>query len=173
VSIETIFACACGERSTLEPQRAVLRLVVDELPLSGEQPVILETLDGLPAPNRILREEYSSSLSFAFLKRIGRGFSGFSGLDNSARHSGMRAAQTRNLEIPGSRFACPGMTGCCTACLLCKRQATHPSSCRTASTTPRCSSVSRLRRHGVADVVAWIDRPALMQAARLKRARPR
>ena len=31
----------------MQPQRAVLRLVVDELPLPGEQPLVFQTLDGL------------------------------------------------------------------------------------------------------------------------------
>ena len=32
------------------------------------------------------------------------------GVNFSHRHSGACVARTRNLEIPGSRFACPGMT---------------------------------------------------------------
>ncbi|CKX94394.1 Uncharacterised protein [Mycobacterium tuberculosis] len=31
----------------VKPQRAVLRLVVDEMPLPSEKPLILKTLDGL------------------------------------------------------------------------------------------------------------------------------
>ena len=31
----------------MQPQRAVFRLVVDELPLPGQQPLVLQTLDWL------------------------------------------------------------------------------------------------------------------------------
>jgi hypothetical protein len=31
----------------MQPQRALLRLVVDELSLPGEQPLVFQTLDGL------------------------------------------------------------------------------------------------------------------------------
>ncbi|MGY4306294.1 hypothetical protein ACVIJ6_003537 [Bradyrhizobium sp. USDA 4369] len=48
----------------VKPQRAVIRLVVDELPLPGEQPLILQALDGLPRaePHIVGKNVHSSVL---------------------------------------------------------------------------------------------------------------
>ncbi|MGY3470411.1 hypothetical protein ACVW0I_007282 [Bradyrhizobium sp. LM6.11] len=48
MSIETIFAWGVRRAQQVQPQRALFRLVVDELPLPGEQPLVFQTLDGLP-----------------------------------------------------------------------------------------------------------------------------
>jgi hypothetical protein len=43
-------------------------------------------------------------------KQFFTGIAGHGSLSGSYRHSGRRGAAIRNLEIPGSRFARPGMT---------------------------------------------------------------
>ena len=55
----------------VKPQRALLRLVVDELPLPGEQSLVFQTLDRLAHTKRILPGRMFISLSFELLVGLG------------------------------------------------------------------------------------------------------
>ncbi|MGY3369148.1 hypothetical protein ACVWZL_006273 [Bradyrhizobium sp. GM2.4] len=58
----------------VQPQRAIFRLVVDELPLPGEQSLVFQTLDGLPrSETQIAGKNVHSTMSLKPRKRP-RGF---------------------------------------------------------------------------------------------------
>ena len=62
----------------IEPQRALLRLVVDELPLPGEQSLVFQTLDRLARTETHIAGKNVHQFVLRASCRIGRGFSGFS-----------------------------------------------------------------------------------------------
>ena len=62
----------------IEPQRALLRLVVDELPLPGEQSLVFQTLDRLARTKTHIAGKNVHQFVLRASCRIGRGFSGFS-----------------------------------------------------------------------------------------------
>ncbi|MEY9566784.1 hypothetical protein ABH978_002623 [Bradyrhizobium ottawaense] len=61
----------------VEPQGAVARLVVDELPLPGQQPLVFQTLDGLPrSETQIAGKNVHSVGSLRSFRNCGQPFSG-------------------------------------------------------------------------------------------------
>jgi hypothetical protein len=92
----------------MEPQRAVVRPVVDELTLPGEQPLVFKTLDGLARSETHIagKNVHQFVLRVFWIGLVLVDLQG-AGQPQALRHSGMRPqAQTRNLEIPGSRLRC-------------------------------------------------------------------
>ncbi|MEY9271716.1 hypothetical protein ABIE90_001613 [Bradyrhizobium diazoefficiens] len=64
----------------VQPQRAVLRLVVDELPLPGQQPLVFQTLDGLArSETQIAGKNVHSVGSSRSFRNCGQPFSGSTG----------------------------------------------------------------------------------------------
>jgi hypothetical protein len=78
VSIDLILAWACGETQHVKPERAVVRLVVDELPLPGEQSLVFQTLDRLARTETQIAGKNVHQFVLRVSCNIGRGFSGFS-----------------------------------------------------------------------------------------------
>jgi hypothetical protein len=72
-----------GRAQHVEPQRALLRLVVDELPLPGEQSLVFQTLDRLARTKTHIAGKNVHQFVLRASCRIKRGFSGFSAGDNS------------------------------------------------------------------------------------------
>ena len=58
----------------MQPQRAVFRLVVDELPLPGEQPLVFQTLDGLARTETHVAGKNIHQFVLRVFCRIGGGF---------------------------------------------------------------------------------------------------
>ena len=79
----------------MQPQRAVFRLVVDELPLPGEQPLVFKTLDRLARTETHIAGKNVHQFVLRVFCSIAAGFSGFCERDNSAS------------VIPGARSASP------------------------------------------------------------------
>src|SRR5438128_6646268 len=102
----------------VQPQRALLRFVVDELPLPGQQPLVFQTLDRLALTKTHIAGKNVHQFVLRVFCKVGWVLAGFwIEATYPHRHSGMRLlAQARNpysrswLWIPGSRFARPGMT---------------------------------------------------------------
>ena len=72
------FGVGMGRAQQMEPQRALLRLVVDELPLPGEQSLVFQTLDRLARTKTHIAGKNVHQFVLRASCRIGRGFSGFS-----------------------------------------------------------------------------------------------
>jgi len=67
-----------GRAQHIEPQRAFLGLVVDELPLPGEQSLVFQALDRLARTKTHIAGKNVHQFVLRASCRIGRGFSGFS-----------------------------------------------------------------------------------------------
>ena len=61
----------------MQPQRAVFRLVVDELPLPGEQSLVFKTLDRLARTETQIAGKNVHQFVLRVFCNVGRGFSGF------------------------------------------------------------------------------------------------
>src|SRR6476619_8578552 len=72
-----------GRAQHIEPQRALVGLVVDELPLPGEQPLVFQTLDRLARTETHIAGKNVHQFVLRASCRIKRGFSGFFAGDNS------------------------------------------------------------------------------------------
>ncbi len=130
-----------GMRRTqhMQPQRALFRLVVDELPLPGEKPLVLKALDGLARTETHI----TGKNVHGWVLRVFAGSTGVladregTGQALARRHSGAHrrcepGISRHTLQIPGLRLAAhPGMTA----------YPAHPISRNTASTALRSSTV--------------------------------
>ena len=99
----------------MQPQRAVFRLVVDELPLPGEQSLVFKTLDGLARTETQIAGKNVHQFVLRVSCSIGRVLADFGGeTTNRGRAAffvipGRATARTRNLApsnlwIPGLRL---------------------------------------------------------------------
>ena len=141
----------------IEPQRAVLRLVVDELPLPGEQPLVFQTLDGLAgAETQIAGKNVHSLVLRVFLEIGGPVLADFGrGIPPSfCRRLHPRSCDGRlcraSARMTGARWSTASshkplidlaQHGFHHLALLCRQRG--------------------LRRHGIADVVALDRKPRL------------
>ena len=100
----------------MQPQRAVFRLVVDELPLPGEQSLVFKTLDGLARTETQIAGKNVHQFVLRVFCTIGRGFSGLSAVkptgamptsDNSSWPALDPAIRAANLRIPARMHAHP------------------------------------------------------------------